>query len=202
VFTNSLGNDMIQCDAPNEIHPNFAKSPNSSSPLDFSLPLRDPNLLGALHVGNNLIWHPNLIGPIVGLLVHLDGHHLVIFFLLQEIRCGGIFVHLVGVGVRELACLLFLFLLCSSPILHLALIGLVAFLVAYIANHGLSFIKLLHSLDVVILMKLGLLCFAFYLSQVLGKASHFLFELLILHCDLLCACIYNNFLNTNLVAQG
>ena len=86
--------------------------------------------------------------------------------ILQEIRCGGLFVHLVGVGVGELACLLFvfLFLLSSFPILHLALIGLVAFLVAYVANHGLSFIKLLHSLDSVILMKLGLLHLAFHLS--------------------------------------
>ena len=89
----------------------------SWAPLDFSLPLRDPNLLGALYVGNNLLWHPNAFGPIVGLLVHLDGHHLVIFLLLQEIRCGGLFVHLVGVGVGELACFLFvvLFLLSSSP---------------------------------------------------------------------------------------
>ena len=55
----------------------------SRAPLDFSLPLRDPNLLGALHVGNDLLWHPNAFGPIIGLLVHLDGHHLVIF-VLQE----------------------------------------------------------------------------------------------------------------------
>ena len=144
-----------------------------------------------------------MFGPIVGLLVHLDGHHLIIFLLLQEIRCGGLFVHLVGVGVGELACLLFvfLFLLSSSPILHLALIGLVAFLVAHVANHGLSFIKLLHSLDGVILMKLGLLRLAFHLSQVLGEVSYFLLELLILLCNLLRACIYNNFLNTNLVAR-
>ena len=75
---------------------------------------------------------------------------------------------------------LFFFLLSSSPILHLALIGLVAFLVAHVANHGLSFIKLLHSLDGVILMKLDLLRLAFHLSQVLGEASYFLLELLIL----------------------
>ena len=117
-------------------------------PTDFLLPFQDPNLLGVLHVGNDLLWHPNAFGPIVGLLVHLDGHHLVIFFLLQEIRCGCLLVHLVGVGVGELACLLFLFLLFSSPILHLALIGLVTFLVAHVANHGLSFIKPLHSLGV------------------------------------------------------
>ena len=128
------------------------------SPLDFSLPFWDPNLLGSLHVGNDFLWHPKAFDPIVGLLIHLDGHHLVIFLHLQEIRCGGLFVHLVGVGVGELVCFLFvfLFLLSSSPILYVALIGLVAFLVAYIANHGLFFVKLLHSLDGVMLMKLGL----------------------------------------------
>ena len=62
----------------------------SRSPSDFSLSFRDPNLLSALHDGNDLLWHPNVFGPIVGLLVHLDGHHLVIFLLLQEIRCGGL----------------------------------------------------------------------------------------------------------------
>ena len=116
-------------------------------PSDFSLPFWNPNLLGALYVGNDFLWHTKAFDPIVSLLIHLDGHHHIIFLLLQEIRCGGLFVHLVGVDVGELACFLFvfLFLLISSPILHLALIGLVAFLVAYIANHDLSFIKLLHS---------------------------------------------------------
>ena len=106
---------MIQCDAPHEMHPIIPSLKIPRSPSDFSLPFQDLNLLGALHVGNDLLWHPNAFGPIVGLLVHLDGHHLVIFLLLQEIRCGGILVHLVGVGVGELACLLLLFLLCSSP---------------------------------------------------------------------------------------
>ena len=50
-------------------------------PSDFSLLIWDPNLLGAVLVRNDLLWHPNAFGPIVGLLVHLDGHHLVIFFL-------------------------------------------------------------------------------------------------------------------------
>ena len=82
-------------------------------PSDFSLSFRDPNLLGALHVENDLLRHPKTFDLIVGLLVHLDGHHLVIFLLLQEIRCGGPFVHLVGVGVGELACFLFVLSLSS-----------------------------------------------------------------------------------------
>ena len=85
------------------------------SPLDFSLPLRDPNLLGAVHVGNDLLWHPNVFGPIVGFLVHLEDHHLVILLFLQEIRCGGLLVHLVGVGVGELACLFFIFSFFLAP---------------------------------------------------------------------------------------
>ena len=88
------------------------------------------------------------------------------------------------------------------PHSHLALIGLVTFLVAYVANHALSFIKLLHSLDGVILMKLDLLRLAFHLSQVLGETSYFLLELLILLCNLLCSCIYNNFLNINWLHKG
>ena len=92
------------------------------SPSDFLLSFQDPNLLGALHVENDLLWHPKAFDPIVDLLVHLEGHHFVIFLFLQEIRCGGLLVHLVDVGVGELACLLFvfLFLLSYSPffILH------------------------------------------------------------------------------------
>jgi hypothetical protein len=67
----------------------------------------------------------------VGLLVHLDGYDLPIYIFLEESRC----VHLVGVGARELACLLLL-----PPMLHLELIGLVTFLMAYAANHGFYFI--------------------------------------------------------------
>ena len=32
VFTNPLGNDFVHHDAPHEMHPNFAKSPNSPKP--------------------------------------------------------------------------------------------------------------------------------------------------------------------------
>ena len=83
VFTNPLGNDFVHHDAPHEMHPYFAKSLNSPKSIGLSLPFRNPNLLSALHVGNDLLWHPNVFGPIIGLLVHLNGHHLVIF-VLQE----------------------------------------------------------------------------------------------------------------------
>ena len=63
------------------MHTYFAKSSNSTKSIGL-LPFRDPNLLGALHVGNDFLWHPKAFDPIVGLLVHLDGHHLVIFLFL------------------------------------------------------------------------------------------------------------------------
>ena len=173
----------------------------SRSPSDFSLFFWDPNLLGALHVGNDLLWHPNAFWPHCWLACSPWWPPPCHFSSSSRDKVWRPFVHLVGVSVGELAWFLFifLFLLISSPILHLELIGLVAFLVAHVANHSLSFIKLLHSL---ILMKLALLRLAFHLSQALGEASHFLLELLILHCDLLCACFYNNFININLVTQG
>ena len=82
VFTNPLGNDLVHHDAPYEMHHTLPSLQISRCPSVFSLPFWDPNLLGALHVGNGLLWHPKAFDPIVGLLVHLDGHHLVIFLLL------------------------------------------------------------------------------------------------------------------------
>jgi hypothetical protein len=44
-----LAIDLIQYNTSHDIHPNLAKSPNSRSPSDFSLPSWDPNLLDAFH---------------------------------------------------------------------------------------------------------------------------------------------------------
>jgi hypothetical protein len=75
------------------------------SPLDFSLPSWDPNLLGAFHGRNNFLWHPDAFGPFsfVGLLVGLDCYHLSILFLLDQIWCSSLFIHLVDVGVGDFA---------------------------------------------------------------------------------------------------
>ena len=83
VFTNPLGKILSIMMHPMKCNHTLPSLQIPQSPSDFSLPFRDPNRLGALHVGNDLLWHPNAFGPIVGLLVHLDGHHLVIFLLLQ-----------------------------------------------------------------------------------------------------------------------
>jgi hypothetical protein len=102
-------------------------------PSDFSLPSWDPNLLGSFHGWNNLLWHPDVFGPLffVGLLVSLDLYHLSNLFLLNQIWCGGLFVHLIDVGVGEFACWLlleiFLFLILG---LRLALVIFVVFHVA------------------------------------------------------------------------
>ena len=94
VLTNLLGNDFVHHDAPHEMHQTLPSLQIPRRPTDFSLPFRDLNLLGALHVRDDFLWHSKAFDPIVGLLVHLDGHHLVIFLLLQEIRCGGLLVTL------------------------------------------------------------------------------------------------------------
>jgi hypothetical protein len=62
------------------------------------------------------------------LLVGLDCYHLSILFLLDQIWCSSLFVHLVDVGVGDFACWLLLELL-LIPGLCLALERLVAFLV-------------------------------------------------------------------------
>ena len=61
--------------------------PRSSS--DFSLPSRDLNFLSAFYGWNNLLCHLDPFGPFpcVGLLVGLDGYHLSILLLLDQIWC-------------------------------------------------------------------------------------------------------------------
>jgi hypothetical protein len=68
--------------------------------------------------------------PFVGLLVGLDCYHLPIFFLLDQIWCGSIFIHLFYVGVGDFVRWLLLeLLLLLIPGLRLALERLVAFFV-------------------------------------------------------------------------
>jgi hypothetical protein len=74
-----------------------------------------------------------VFGPFsfVGSLVGLDCYHFSILFLLDQIWCSGLFVHLVDVGVGDFACWLLLeILLLLVPGLCLTLVRLVAFLVA------------------------------------------------------------------------
>jgi hypothetical protein len=59
------------------------------------------------------------------LLVGLDGYHLSIVLLLDEVWRSHLFVHLIYVGVVDLACYLFLLI---SLDLRLALLIVLAFL--------------------------------------------------------------------------
>jgi hypothetical protein len=77
---------LIRYDVSNDIHPNFVKSPNSPTSFGLLTSSWDPNFIGALHVGNNVLRHPNLFYPFsfVGLLVGLDGYHLsILLFLIK-----------------------------------------------------------------------------------------------------------------------
>jgi hypothetical protein len=136
------------------------------SPSDSSLPSWDPNLLGAFHGWDNLLWHLDAFGPLsfVDLLVGLDCYHLSILFLLDQIWCSGFFVHLVDVGVGDFTCWLLLI-----PGLHLTLVILVAFLVAWPTNHGLCLSSLVHSYSGVILCRLGFLALPFLSYKALPR---------------------------------
>jgi hypothetical protein len=61
----------------------------------------------------------------IGLFVGLDCYHLSILFLLDQLWCSSLFVHLVDIGVGDFACWLLLI-----PGHRLVLERLVAFLVA------------------------------------------------------------------------
>ena len=92
VFTNPLGNDFVHHDAPHEMHPFFAKSPNFPLSNGLLTSLSGSKPFWCSSCWNDFLWHPKAFDPIVGLLVHLG-----------------------GVGDGEHACLLLLFLLCSPP---------------------------------------------------------------------------------------
>jgi hypothetical protein len=64
------------------------------------------------------------------LLVGLDCYHLSILFILDQIWCSSLFVHLVDVGVGDFACWLFLELLLLILILLLLIPGLCLALVS------------------------------------------------------------------------
>jgi hypothetical protein len=69
--------------------------------------LSGPKPFWCFHVRNNLLWRPNPFGAIslvVGLLVGLDCYRLSILVFLDQAWCNGLFVHLVGEGVGDLAC--------------------------------------------------------------------------------------------------
>jgi hypothetical protein len=113
--------------------PNLPSLQISRGSSDNSFPFRDPNLLGAFHGRNYFFWHPDAFGPLsfVDLLVGLDCYHLPILFLLDQIWCSSLFVHLFYVGVGNFACwLLLVLLLLLIPIYCLALERLIAFHVA------------------------------------------------------------------------
>jgi hypothetical protein len=130
---NHLAINLIQYDVSHDIHPKFAKSPNF--PTSFGL----LTLLSGSKPSWCFSWlklfplAPRCVWPLsfVGLLVVLDCYHLSILFLLDQIWCSSLFVHLFDVGIGDFACWLLLELLpLLIPSHCLALERLMAFLVA------------------------------------------------------------------------
>src|SRR5881394_1689078 len=120
------------------------------SPSDSRL-LWNPNLLGTLHIDDDILGHPNRLVPMLVLHTNLVGNHLPIMILLVKIRCC--FIDLLGVSVGDanfLPCsLLLLFgfygacygggsliLILILLLSWLALVGLVTTFMAHRASHG------------------------------------------------------------------
>src|SRR5438876_11680949 len=77
-------------------------------PSDSRL-LWNPNLLGTLHIDDDILGHQNRLVPMLVLHTNLVGNHLSIMILLEKIRCC--FIDLLGVSVGEasfFSCSLFL----------------------------------------------------------------------------------------------
>ena len=86
-----------------------------------------------LHIGDNVLGHPNGVVPTPFLLPNLVRNHLAIGLLFDHIGCAIAFVPPVGLGVdeRTLDCELLFVLLIRKLLLWLrTLVGLVAFFVA------------------------------------------------------------------------
>jgi len=141
--------------------------------------------LRPLHVGDDVLGHPNGVVPTPFLLPNLVNNHLAIGLLFDHIGGAIAFVPPVGLGVdeRTLDCELLLVLLIRKLLLGLrTLVGLVAFFVALRASHGGPLLKLLHHVFTVILRRLDIALYVFALQsiQVLHEPFHFLLELIIL----------------------
>src|SRR6266508_3801166 len=120
-----------------------------SRPSDSRL-LWNPNLLGTLHIDDDILGHPNRLVPILVLHTNLVGNHLSIMILLEKIRCCFIDLLVVSVGEASFppCSLLLLFgfhgachgggslLLILLLLPWLALVGLVTTFMVHRASHG------------------------------------------------------------------
>jgi len=104
-----------------------SKSPITILRLKSSL---EPTPFEALHIGDDILGHPNGVIPTPLLLPNLVSNHLAICLLFYHIGGAMTFVPLVGLGVdeRTFDCKLLLVLLIRNFLLWLrALVGLVVF---------------------------------------------------------------------------
>ena len=119
-----------------------------------------------LHVGDDVLGHPNGVVPTPFLLPNLVSNHLAIGLLFDHIGGTIVFVPPVDLGIdeRTLDCELLFVLLIRKLLPWLReLVGLMAFFVALGASHGGPLFKLLHHVFTFILRKLDIALYGFAL---------------------------------------
>ena len=86
-------------DASLPMHPNISQA--SKFPVAFALPLSlgNPNPLGAIHIVNDILGHPN--GPVPSIVSPPYGmsHHLAFLLLLKNVMVALLLVLVGGLGV-------------------------------------------------------------------------------------------------------
>jgi hypothetical protein len=124
--TNPHRNNLNQYDATHAMHPNFVKFPNSLKSIGLLTSLLGSKpffvfMMEMISFGIKICLVPLVLTCLVTLMATA-----LSFFFFRRYGVVDIFIHLVCVGVRELDCFPFVF----SLIIHLALIGLMSFLMA------------------------------------------------------------------------
>jgi hypothetical protein len=127
-----LAMNLIQYDVSHDIHPNFAKSPNSLWSFGLLTSLSGSSPSWCISWLKLFPLAPRCVGPfpLLACLLALIAITFSFFFFLDQIWCSSLFIHLFDVGVGDFAYWLLLeLLLFLIPGLCLTLEILVAFFV-------------------------------------------------------------------------
>ena len=134
IFNPQLGSNSSLHDASLLMHPKPCQVSKFPEAVSWASSLLwNPHHLRPLHVGDDVLGHPNGVVPTPFLLPNLVSNHLAIGFLLDHIGGAIALVPLVGLGVDERTheCEFLFVLLIRKLLLWLrAFVGLVVFVMA------------------------------------------------------------------------